>query len=224
MNFKKVIHEILKLLRFLTDDLISIDDLIDKVLQIKTAEDGEVAKISISQSGIAIDPNSNVSFVNQYYFLNYEPVNMETKEQKLLSHLLGDIEDFKGFPSTTYYIVPQLQDNYLILYRVGRKESIPYDEKHLAIQIGDWLATPLVGYALEYCEPEKLKNTDYEETEIYRPKCYSVAKDSTIYVRLQEETKTVFKYVSKLDIFPKDFFDGQWYAVSTVVKTSEKKY
>ena len=198
------------------------DDLINKVLQVKTAEDGEVAKISISRSGIAIDPNSNVSFVNQYYFLNYEPVNMETKEQKLLSHLLGDIEDFKGFPNTTYYIVPQLQDNYLILYRVGRKESIPYDEKHLAIQIGNWLATPLVGYALEYCEPEKILNTDYEETEIYRPKCYSVAKDSTSYVRLKEETKTVFKYTSKLDIFPRDFFDGQWYAVSTIVKTSEK--
>ncbi len=198
------------------------DDLIDKVLQVKTAEKGKVAKISSSQSGISIDPNSNISFVNQYYFLDYESVDMETEEQKLLFHLLGDIEDFKGFPNTTYYIVPQLQDNYLILYRIGKKETIPYDEKHLAVQIGDWLATPLVGYALEYCEPKKTVNDDYEETNLYEPKCSSVARQSTKYVRLKEETKAVFIYTPKLDVFPTDFFDGEWYAVNTIVKTSEK--
>ena len=198
------------------------EDVNTKVLRVQTAEDGQVAKISSSESGsISIDTDSNISFVNQYYFLDYQPVDANTEEQKLLSYLLGDIEDFKGFPNTTYYIVPQLQDNYLILYRVGKKDTIPYDEKHLAVQMGDWLAAPLVGYALEYCEPKKVLNADYEETNVHRPKCYAVPKDSTAYIRLKEETKTVFKYTSKLDVFPRNFFDGQWYVVSTVVKSSE---
>ena len=198
------------------------DDLMDRVLQIRTSDDGQLAKVSSSRSGISIEPESNISFVNQYYFLNYRMISEKTKEQKLLSDLLGHIDDFKGFPNTTYYIVPQLQDNYLMLYRVGKKDSIPYDEMHLAVKIGDWFATPLVGYTVEYCEPEKIFNDDYEETNVYRPKCYSVPRQSSEYVQLNGETKTVFQYASKLDVFPSNFFDGKWYAVKTVVKSSER--
>ena len=198
------------------------DNLIDKILQIRTSDDGQLAKISSSRSGISIGSESSVSFVNQYYFLDYWPVNEETEEQQLLSDLLGHIEDFKGFPNTTYYIIPQLQDNYLILYRLGKKETIPYDEMHLAVKVGDWLAAPLVGYTVEYCEPEKIFNADYEETSLYRPKCYSVARKSSEYIQLNGETKTIFQYASKVDVFPSYFFDGKWYAVRTVIKSSER--
>ncbi len=192
-----------------------------KTLKIKTSKTGKKAKVSMSTTGVFIDPHSNISFVNQYYFLDYDILSAETDTQKLLKSFLGKVELFKGFPDTVYTIVPHLENNYLILYRLSDPKKVPYDELSISYKVGDKIATPLVGYPVYYCVAEKILNVNHEETGQSRPRCEGVGQETAQYIRLRKQDKRVFSYQPKVDIFPNDFFDGQWFFVKSVVKSSE---
>ena len=202
-------------------------------LRIRTSSGGEEVKNSISQVGAFIDPNSKVSFINRYYLVDYttpdvklpKGANLESVKddpKKLLAFLFGEVNDFHGFPDTDYYILPRLEGNYLILYRLGRPNKIPFDERSMAYRVGDYLATPLVGYPLEYCVPDKHETAHFEKTDLDVAVCEGVSMSSAKYVRFQTMGKQVFSYQPKLDIFPADFFKGKWFYLRTIVRTSER--
>ena len=193
----------------------------DSLLKIKTVSKGEKVKISVGQKDTGIDPK--VSFRNEYEILNYEIVKPKTKFQEKLKQLLGKVE-FHGFPDTEYYIAPHFERNYLMLYKVGRWKDIPYDERHLGVKSGDKVAVPLVGYPIQYCKGE-VKLDDYDqESDLSRPVCDGVSIKDANYISLYAaNTKEEFKYLSKLDLFPKDFFKGKWFYYRTVVKSPEKR-
>ena len=205
-------------------DQIPSDTLDDSLLQqggtikIRTSKEGKEVKISTSEEGVLIDPN--VSFLNKFYVLKYNVLETETFNQKELAELLGEVPEFKGFPNTVYDIVPYLQGNYLILYRLSDPEKVPYDEMPISLTVGNKVATPLVRYPIRYCEEQVILNSDNEETKLYRPKCENVSKDSATYVELiKKGRKEFFKYVpSKVDIFPRDFFEGEWFFSPSIVR------
>ena len=213
-------------------DTLTEKDLLGKAIKIKTALSGKEVKNSISQAGTVIDPKSKVSFINQYQLLDYKfldpkpplPDSLDSARkdpQKLLAFLLGKLDRFKGFPDTTYYILPRLDSNYLILYRLGLPDTIPYDELPLARKVGDFLATPLVGYPIQYCVPEKKENQYGEKTDQSRAKCEGISPENAKYVQFNLDKKQEFTYKPKWDLFPRDFFNGEWFFVRTVVRTSE---
>ena len=192
----------------------------DSLLKVKTVSKGEKVKISAGQKGTGIDPK--VSFRNEYEILDYEIAEPKTEFQKKLSRLLGKVE-FHGFPDTEYYIAPHFEKNYLMLYKVGQWKDLPYDERHLGVKVGDKMAVPLVGYSIKYCKGEvKLDNYD-QETGLSRAACEGVSITEADYIFLHENAKREFEYLPKLDHFPKDFFNGKWFYVRTIVKSPEKR-
>ena len=202
-------------------------------LRIKTTSQGEEVKNSISQIGTVIDPHSRVSFINQYYRLDYNLLDVDLTDQKdlrvvkedpkkLLAFLLGKVDKFYGFPDTDYYILPHLEGNYLVLYRLGRPGTIPYDQLPLARPVGDFLATPLVGYNIDYCVPENDEDDYGHLSDLIIPNCEGVAVESARYIQFQTAKKQLFQYEEKWDLFPKDFFNGEWFYLRTVVETGEK--
>ena len=202
----------------LPSDQLEENQLEGNSIRIKTASEGKPAKVSSSIKNNVI----KVSFKNQYQFLDYEVLDTEqTDAQKLLIDLLGKVENFKGFPDTEYHIVPHITDNYLILYRLGEKSTIPYDELHLSLKAGEQIATPLVGYPIKYCQPEKVLNINNEETGQNRPRCEGVDRQIATYIRLVKDSKKVFTYKPKVDVFPRDFFDGKWFFATSVVKATQ---
>ena len=195
------------------------------LLKIRTGNTGRKAKISFAQGNIQID--SKISFLNEYWFLDYTIQKQKTEWQKTLAKLLGRIKDFKGFPDTNYYILPKYEGNYYVLYKVGPPETIPYDEKPIAKSVGTMLAVPLVGYPVEYCMATVISDRNYRETGQYRPECEGVSVEQSQYVRLKRDSKQLFDYLDKPDLFPRDFFNknGQkWFFVRTVVKSAKDKY
>ncbi len=199
---------------------INKDLLEDNTITIRTNPTGTPVKISSTAGEVKID--SSISFVNQYYLIGYTVQSKLNKKQELLSKLLGNIKDFKGFPNTTYRIVPSLRKNYLVLYRVAKKSQIPYDEYSSAITLNNELiAAPLVGYPIKYCKAEVLKNDDYEDTGQYRPKCEDISQKSAEYIQFNQIDKNVFQYEPKMDYFPSDFFNGKWFFTETVIATNE---
>ena len=204
-----------------------------KALRIRTVENGEEVKSSLSQSGTFIDPNSKVSFNKPYFLVDYDvldvkiskqdsPESLKSDPQKLLAVLLGKAKNFKGFPSTVYYIVPRIVGGWLILYRVGTPDSIPYDQHFVANKIGDLMAAPLVGYPIDYCKAMPHETRYRETTDLYEPECTGVSPQLAKYARIDYNGKKTFEYQPKHDIYPGDFFDGKWFYVRTVIRTSEK--
>ena len=204
-------------------DLYEDDDLLkggidswDRLLKVRTGPSkGKKAKVLDSQENVFID--LSVSFVNEYEFLDYQIIQTQrTRQQKNLARLLGRVENFKGFPHTEYYITAKDEGNFLILYKVAEPDKIPYDELFMARRLGDLLAVPLVGYPIEYCHAVPVLNSFNEKTSKYRPLCEGVSKErQAAYIRLKEDEKKVFKYLPKPNLFPRDFFSGQWFYVRT---------
>ena len=206
-------------------------------LHIKTVSEGEPVQNSTSQVGAFKDTDaySRVPFNIQYYRLDYELLNaklpphtnidsIKDDKKKLWAFLLGKVNRFYGFPDTDYYILPHVESNYLILYRLGRPDTIPYDQLPLARPVGDFLATPLVGYPVEYCLPEKDKNILGETVDQSIPYCEGISLGSAKYIRFQtdEEHRKLFEYKEKLDLFSADFFNGEWFYLKTEIQSSTK--
>ena len=198
---------------------LNLSELSGKTLKIKTAQTGEKAKISISTTGALID--SHLSFVNQYYLLDYDILDTKTDTQHLLKRFFGKVEQFKGFVGTVYTIVPHIEHNYLIFYRLSDPKNVPYDELPISVKVGGQIATPVVGYPIQYCVAEKILNINNEQTGQSRAKCEGVAKKNAEYIRLREQDKKVFNYQPKVDVFPESFFNGQWFFVKSIVKSSQ---
>lgn len=107
--------------------------------------------------------------------------------------------------------MPHFEGDHLILYRLGQPDTIPYDQLPLARQVGDFLATPLVGYPVQYCNPEETSDDSGNVMRgLYIPKCEGLSAGSAKYVRMQTSDKKLFQYKSKPDILPANFFDGNW--------------
>lgn len=193
---------------------------LDSLLKIHTVLKGEKVKISVGQKGTGIDPK--VSFRNEYQIIDYKIQKPKTKFQEKLKSLLGKVE-FHGFPDTDYYIAPHFERNYLILYKVGRRKDIPYDELPLGVAVGDHIAVPLAGYPIKYCKGEVKLDNYNQETGLSRPACEGVSIKQASYILLYANTKREFDYLPKLDHFPKGFFNGKWFYVRTVVKSPEKR-
>ena len=189
-------------------------------LKIRTLKSkGQKGPVSFAQENILIDPT--ISFINEYEFLDYRIVKPKTDWQKAIAKLLGRVEKFKGFPNTEYYILPKEEGNYLILYKLASPDKIPYDELPLARALGDLLAVPLVGYSIENCLAEVIPDKNNRETGQYRPLCEGIRRGE--YIRLREAAKQLFEYEEKLDLFPRDFFAGQWFYHRIVVRSPEKR-
>ena len=135
---------------------------------------------------------------------------------------LGEV-DFKGLRDRVYHIIPHLENNYLILYRLSDSEDLPYNELPLSVPVGgNKVAAPLVGYPIKYCVVEQIVNPNTnEKTGQNRPKCgNNVSKTSAEYILLDKDQKEVFYYLPKRDNFPNNFFDGEWFFVSTIIESS----
>lgn len=195
---------------------------LNSFLKIRTASRGKKVKISVSEENVVIDPK--ISFLNEYFILDYEIVTSpRTELQEKLKQWLSEGVEFRGFPDKEYYIAPHYDTNFLILYKVGQKETIPYDELPLAVEVGEGIvAVPFIGYSIQYCRAEVIYK-DGERTGQYRPLCEGILPKEAEYFRLKERDKKEFEYLLKPDLFPKDFFKGRWFYVRTIVKSPEER-
>ena len=185
---------------------------------VKTVGKGKEVKVTSASQGLTIDPKSKVSFINNYYIMDYEIKSSSNK--KLFDNWVKRIKDFRGFPNTEYEIYPELRGNYLIFYRVSEDSKVPYVEKALSEKMEDGrLKTPLLGLRVEYCVAEGALNTQNERTFQHVSRCGDIPSQDAEYIRVKEASRADFVYKDKADIFLSDYFKGRWfYSGETVVK------
>ena len=150
-------------------------------------------------------------------------------------------EKFYGSKSTKYNIVFRTEGDFLILYKASKKlEDIPHIER-TALQTdekGDYLKeeghymVPFLGYKVEYCRAKSVRDTSTNKKLAYqRPDCrpewanYDPNKlsledkkreeqeglKSTVYLKVHRDSRSEYIYLTKKDLFPSDYFDGDWF-------------
>ena len=206
-------------------DMLNSENL-SKLVQLKTVSRGQKVAISSAQENIEI---VSISFINKYEILDYEILNATSSpSHKYIAELIGKVEKFKGFPDTTYSILPVFEGHHLILYKLGPKNKIPYDELPLAKRVGDLLAVPFIGYPIRYCVPEVIPDSNDRKTGQSIPQCEGISLKMAKYIELKKRNKKIFKYIKKPDLFPRDFFTlkdetNNWFYMRTIVKAPRKE-
>lgn len=145
---------------------------------------------------------------------NYPLVSYETD-----SELLGEDIPLRGKPNHTYQIRYELGDSLLRILKVDKKENIPSEEWPYAVKLEDGrLGVPLVGYKVSYFDVVNRENDDREKTSTLIEKPVKDPKLAS-YVRIDRASRSVFEAVQKVDTYPADYFQGEWFYQATVVQT-----
>ena len=143
---------------------------------------------------------------------------------KEIEDLLGYFE-FIGRTNHTYQMRIELDDESLWVYAVAPKSDISSQHSHVVIPTGvknkdgrELHKVPVMGIPVTYMFVEIIKDAHGKPTS--RTTEYVVLrKNMANHVQLNHHLKSQFKYLEKLDVYPSDLFQGDWYFAETIVAT-----
>ena len=206
------------------DHLYGIECIKDKYLVIKTTQDGElVSNTKASESSGSLTIEEGVDFVNEVYNVSYRVKRGEGDDDRFpfLLDFFTEGEEFLGSKDTEYRIVFKLEGDYLVLSKAvpkDRKLDLPYTQWSSLTEDKGYYMVPLIGYPLEYCEVEAVVNEHGEETYRNRVRCYDKPSEDTKYIRANHSNKQRYEYLSKEDVYPSSYFDGEWFFAEGVIE------
>ena len=211
------------------DHLYGRDCIEAKELTVRSSDKGTAQAIMKTSGGadsVVIEPG--VHFMNQIYDLDYSI--LESNDTSTIPFLLDFIkegEKFLALPGREYKIVFKVEGNYLVLYKGSQnKNDIPYNERTAMIEDKEkgLYMVPFIGYPIQYCEAEFVRNNQNELTRQVRPKCSSEATEKSDYLNISKEGKKLFDYRDKRNVFPADYFDigeGEWFYSEIPIESEE---
>lgn len=135
--------------------------------------------------------------------------------------LLGEIP-FRGRPHHKYQIQYRLTENYLKIFKLGDEKDIPIQERGYAEKMSDGrLAVPLAGYPIRsYLTIENAKNDDNEKTHVLLEMPVN-SKALGTHFKIDENAIEIFRSNEKVDIFPANFLNGDWYFSETITTAGD---
>lgn len=129
--------------------------------------------------------------------------------------------ELRAEPNTTYPAVFEVAENYVTVYKLVSEEQVSHLEVPYSKFANGYWYVPVGGWAASFYRAEKQRNADNRETN-QRLAVRVLNKDfqSATHVELDPTKFRKFKSLDKVDMLPRDFFEGEWYFAETVVNTS----
>ena len=185
----------------------SIADFQDKTFWLKT---GAALTPANSTKSDSLSVQSTVKGFNNFPLVEYT-TNAD---------LLGSDIPLRGKPNFTYEVRYKLTDNYLKIYKVAKKEDLPFSEWAYGETLADGrLAIPLVGYGVQgYYRIEKSRNSDNEKTHI-QIEIPEKSPTNASHFKIDRLNRRIFSAIEKIDVYPADYFRGEWYYSETTIDT-----
>lgn len=210
------------------DHLYGRDCIEGKEIKIKTAAGGDLISImSVDGGAENVIIEEGIDFISHVYDLDYSILESEGDDSKIsfLLDFAGEGEDFKGMPDQEYSLVFKTNGNYLIIYKASEDvNNIPYGERSSMIEEKingrPLYMAPFLGYPVQYCQAQAIRNSQQEITRLARAKCEDEPSGDTPYLRLRAGQKQVFQYVDKQNVFPSEYFEGEWFFAYTQIDSS----
>lgn len=139
--------------------------------------------------------------------------------------LAGHQDEIKlyGVPGTEYKVRYELTPKFLKIYKEIPESQLTHYEAPYSKNMGDgkwWV--PVGGYGVTYFLKKHNVNADNRKTNIID--YYSVPAENfktATHYRLDRESFIPFQRVTKTNIFPFEYFTGDWYFATTIVSTRQ---
>lgn len=193
-------------------DLLQISRYQSKTFEIKTGEVKHKVRSFSRAEEVFVD--EEVSGIN----------NFDIVELKSQVPLLDGVE-FKGRKNHTYKIRYELTNNYLNIFKLGKKEDISYHELPYATKLANnYFSVPLIRYPISLIKVEKGLDSNEEKTNKLKEIPVSKIGDAD-HFKFDKSKGKLFKNAKKSDVYPfqflggDDYFAGEWYYAPTVVSS-----
>ena len=226
------------------ENLYGLECLEGKHLVIKTSDKGDLVSTSaVSNNDTGLRLADDLKFKNKFYTSSYTILDQGDDKDNLyafLSKFLPPDEKFHGALNTQYRIIFYTDGNYLTLYKASKKltdlphteihslqmlrngEILDYDPDSHKKEEGDYYIAPFIGYSIKYCKAEArtVNGVEYNENIIT---CEDSHLQKALYIKVNLNSKAIYNYQEELkkDLFPSDYFDGQWYYSTGPIESSK---
>ena len=167
-----------------------------------------------------------LDFINEVYDVDYKILKNKGDDKNIpfLLDFLPQDKDFYGALSTKYEIVFKTVGNYLVLFKASENlEDIPHNERTSMSKEGDRYMVPFIGYPIEYCEADPIRNEQDEETYQHTPLC-DTRPDGQKYLKVENMNPQAYTYLNikeKRDLFPSEYFNGNWFFTLGAVESRD---
>ncbi|MBF0315247.1 MAG: zinc-dependent metalloprotease [Oligoflexia bacterium] len=185
-----------------SDDFLSIADFDKQTFNVETKARVKESKLSKAETLVIEDP----SIINNLHEVEYQSDSSLLKNVHLMAK-----------ENAHYTIQYRLTNKYLKIYKIASKEELPSSEIALSSTNSDGtLSVPLMGYEVSYYKIEKQKDGNGAETHVLMP-VSAESKNKASHFKFDISAPIDFKFLNKSDVYPQNFFDGEWFYTATLV-------
>jgi hypothetical protein len=191
-------------------DLVSVHELTAKTCEFKTKQVRQRDFSSHAQ-------NVSIETSGRHGIRNLDIVDFETDCPYLPSNL-KNIE-LHALPNTKIPVRFEVNPSMVILYKVVEKSQLSHFEFPYAIKEGERYKVPIGGFEVSgFFNVERKRNADNRKTNVRHK--VSVAANNfgeAAYLTFNRDGFKNFSRLAKQDVYPKEYFDGEWYYAATVI-------
>ncbi len=202
-------------------DLVTIADLDNKIFDVQTLDEiGATNPTAIKiKEDVLSSKSLNIEAKSKFNNWKLTPVKVKTD-----ADLLGDVP-FVGriHNSDSYKIQYRITNDYLVVYKLAEKANLHPKEIPGAIknENSSQLAVPLVAYPIRgFYNVENIQQNDEKSNKLIEMPARE--KSDAKFIKLDRNARTIYKLQEKLDVFPKDYFKGEWYYAETIIATDKQ--
>ncbi len=190
------------------ENLNAISDYQGKIFEIET---GEALNSLAASHTDALNIAENFTAINSY----------DLVELKVSHELIKDVP-FRGKKNFKYKIAFEVNDQFLTIFKLAKKEDLPSQELTYAKAYGEnLLAVPLVGYPVSLIKIDNILDGNGDKTH-KKSEFQTKELSSATHFRYDLAGRQIFESIAKQDVFPADLFEGQWFYAATIVSANTK--
>lgn len=191
-------------------DLVSIHDLTTATCEIRTKDVRQRVFSSQAQ-------NTSIETSGNHGIKNLDIVNFETN----CPYLSSNVQNIELLAEPHVKIAARFEVNAstVILFKLVEKNQLSHLESPYAIKEGDRFKVPVGGFdVIGFYNIEAERNADNRETNVHRKTVVSADNFRQAgYLTFNRDGFKTFTHLAKKDVYPKEYFKGEWYYAATVV-------
>lgn len=182
----------------------------------------EISKVDGQEFDVTTTKEVSVSASNK----SDVQIKDETKEKTFLNYVEYKTEakllaesPFRGQAGSTYKVRYVLEGNALKVYKLKMKDDdLSFEERQSAETLKDGkLGAAVVSYNVSYFSMDNTRNDLDEATHKLRLVAEQ-SKDKATHMKIDLNSKTLASFLQKDIVFPSNYFDGDWYFATTIVR------
>ncbi|MGH1469060.1 MAG: zinc-dependent metalloprotease [Bdellovibrionales bacterium] len=167
---------------------------------------------TVSAQNVRLEKNSGIDFPK---------FSEVTTTAPLLVEHLDKLDNLYVRKNSSYKLVYRFTPTHLKIYKLTPEEQITNYEKPIVEKSPEGLLVPVGAYEISYFQEYKVPDADNRPTNVIDYKAVSSENFKKLATHMTYNPKGFIPFVKeeKTNVFPADYFNGEWYFATAVVAT-----